>query len=54
MKEAFNKIKTILAADIIMAYPDCNVPSHIYTNESDYQMRFVVIQHKCLFVLQTD
>ncbi len=47
MDQAFKIMKTILAADVVMAYPNHNLPFHIYTNASDFQIGAAVIQQKC-------
>ncbi len=39
-------MKTILAAEVLMAYPNHNLPFHIYTNASNSQMGTVIIQQK--------
>ena len=44
MDKAFKKIKSLMAADILIAYPDHNKPFEIYTDASDLQMGGVIIQ----------
>ncbi len=46
MDQAFKIIKTILAADVLKANPNHNLPFHIYTDASDYQMGAIIIQQK--------
>ncbi len=46
MDQTFKNMKTILAADVLMAYPNHNLPFHIYTNASNYQMGAIIIQQK--------
>ncbi len=44
MDQAFKHMKDIMDADVIMAYPNYNIPFHIYSNGSDYQMGAVIDQ----------
>ncbi len=46
MDQAFKIIKTILAMDVLMAYPNHTLPFHIYTDTSNYQMGAIIIQQK--------
>ncbi len=46
MDQAFKIMQTILAADDLMAYPNHNIPLHIYTDASNYQMGAIIIQQK--------
>ena len=45
-QEAFETLKSIMAADCLNAYPDYNQPFEIYTDASDYQLGAVIIQNK--------
>ncbi len=39
-------MKTILAVDVFMAYPNHNIPFHIYMDASNYQMGAIIVQLK--------
>ena len=43
-EKAFQEMKTSMAFNVLMAYPDINIPFNIYTNASDYQMGAVIMQ----------
>ena len=38
-------MKSILATDVLMVYPNINLPFKIYTNASNYQMGTVIMQN---------
>ena len=44
MQKAFDKMRLIIAADALAAYPDHNKPFHIYTDSSDFQMGACIMQ----------
>lgn len=41
---AFEAIKSLLAQDVFVRYPDHNKPFHVYTDASDYQLGTVIMQ----------
>ena len=44
MRTAFDKMRLLLAADALAAYPDHNKRFDIYTDSSDYQLGGVIVQ----------
>ncbi len=52
-------MKTILTVDVLMAYPNHNIPFHFYMDASDDQVGAIIIQQQrktsyCVLVLQID
>jgi hypothetical protein len=44
MQQAFEKIKTLMAAEVLCAYPDYNKPFKIYTDACNHQLGACIIQ----------
>ena len=43
--KAFSEMKSVISSDCLLAYPDHNVPFHIETDASDYQLGAVIKQN---------
>jgi hypothetical protein len=46
-QQAFENMMHILTTDALLAYPDHNLPFHIYTDASDFQFGAVIMQNNC-------
>ncbi len=44
MDQAFKHLEAILVVDVLMAYPNHNIPFYFYTDASNYQMGAIFVQ----------
>ena len=45
-QQAFLQMKAVLAREVLLSYPDHNLPFHVYTDASDLQLGAVIMQNK--------
>ncbi|KAL7568789.1 hypothetical protein ACA910_007209 [Epithemia clementina (nom. ined.)] len=43
---AFDAVKALLAANVLLRYPDHNLPFHVYSNASNLQLGAVIVQEQ--------
>ena len=43
-QQAFDQMKFFLSTDVLLAYPNHNLPFEVYTDSSDYQMGAAILQ----------
>ena len=47
-QKAFDDMKKLMTKDVLLSYPDHNLPYNIYTDASNYQLGAVIFQKNTL------
>ena len=44
-QKTFDTMKAVMAQDVMIRYPDHNLPFHVYTDASDFQLGAIIMQN---------